>query len=303
MNLRTLVFLSVTLFALAVPCACADGIVPTHRHVKYGPHEANFLNVWIAPSDEPTPVLVKIHGGGWIGGQPEDKQESDFYLKNGVTVVSIGYRLTGEAILPAPVLDAARAVQFVRSMAEEWNIDKSRLALLGGSAGGCTSLWLALHDDLADPSSDDPVERESTKPLCAGATNAQSTIDPLTIREWFGHPVNHPMIWKAVGAPDLETAEKNYAAYEALYRKFSPVNFIDQGDAPIYLSYSQSSAVLPKDATEGIHHPIFGVNLKERADAVGLECILQTKDIPDTTHGGIHKFLVKRLHQGGKIQE
>ncbi len=55
----------------------------------------------------------------------------------------------------------------------------------GGSAGACTSLWLAFHDDLADPKSDDPVARESTRLTCAAVTGAQTSLDPKQVREWI----------------------------------------------------------------------------------------------------------------------
>ena len=41
---------------------------PTHRDVKYGPYDRNVMDVWLAESDKPTPVLVSIHGGGFSGG-------------------------------------------------------------------------------------------------------------------------------------------------------------------------------------------------------------------------------------------
>ncbi len=47
--------------------------------------------------------------------------------------------------------------------ADDWNVDKTRVAAYGGSAGAGTSLWLAFHDDLADPKSADPVLRESSR--------------------------------------------------------------------------------------------------------------------------------------------
>jgi len=73
-----------------------------------------------------------------------------------------------------PLGDAARALQFVRSKAAEWNIDKTRIGATGGSAGACSSLWLAFHDDLADPKSSDPVARESTRLLCAAVIGSLS---------------------------------------------------------------------------------------------------------------------------------
>jgi len=83
-----------------------------------------------------------------------------------------------------PLHDAARALQFIRSKAAEWNIDKQRIGASGGSAGASTSLWIAFHPDLAEPNSSDPVARESTRLLCAAVNGAQTTLDPKQMKEW-----------------------------------------------------------------------------------------------------------------------
>ena len=54
----------------------------------------------------------------------------------------------------------------------------------GGSAGAGISLWLAFHDDLADPQSPDPIARESTRLTCAGVMGPQTTLDPQQMKEW-----------------------------------------------------------------------------------------------------------------------
>jgi acetyl esterase/lipase len=124
----------------------------THENVQYGPHLRNVLDVWLAKSDEPTPVLVSIHGGGFRGG---NKSVSPELLRRcldaRISVVAITYRLSDQAIAPAQFLDAARAIQFLRHKAKEWNLDPGRVAATGSSAGAGLSLWLGFHDDLADP--------------------------------------------------------------------------------------------------------------------------------------------------------
>src|SRR5207247_1560778 len=108
------------------------------------------------------------------------------------SVVSINYRFVSEAaaagIKPPvqwPLHDAARALQFVRSKADEWNLDKSRIAASGSSAGACSALWLAFHDDLADPKSSDPTGRESTRLFCAAVVRAQTSLDPKQMTKWI----------------------------------------------------------------------------------------------------------------------
>src|SRR5262245_37815204 len=157
-------------------------IKPTSENVSDGPHERNVLDFWQAKSDKPTPLVFCIHGGGWRGGDKSGYYgQVKTFLDNGISVVTINYRLIGapgddQKVSPpvkAPLEDAARALQFVRSKAGDWNIDKKRIGATGGSAGGASSLWLAFHDDMADPKSSDPVLRESTRLYCAAVNGAQ----------------------------------------------------------------------------------------------------------------------------------
>src|SRR4029079_8220529 len=133
-----------------------------------GKHARQVLDFYPAKSDKPTPVVFYIHGGGWQGGDKKTIDPKPFNAK-GISAVAINYRYVKHGVedkveppVKAPLHDAARALQFVRSKATEWNLDKTRIGATGGSAGACSSLWLAFHDDMADPKSDDPIAREST---------------------------------------------------------------------------------------------------------------------------------------------
>jgi hypothetical protein len=156
----------------------------------YGSHPRQVLDFYQATSNKPTPVVFYIHGGGWQNG--DKKTNPKPFLDQGISVVAINYRYVRNGVednveppVSAPLEDAARALQFVRSKAAEWNLDKTRIGAPGGSAGGCSSLWLAFHDDMADPASDDPVARESTRLYCAAVNGAQVSLDPQELREWL----------------------------------------------------------------------------------------------------------------------
>ncbi len=251
-------------------------LAPTHAEVSYGPHKMQVLDFWKAESAGPRPLLVYIHGGGWTRGDKKNNLEHLLpFLNKGISYATINYRLTGEAPLPAPVHDAARAIQFLRSKAGAWNLDKDRIALTGISAGACTSMWILLHDDLADPHSDDPVQRESTRVTAAAAERGQTSIDPKVIEGWLGPNVlKHRMINMAVGEKTIEGAMKNYGKYRALYMEFSPYNHLDGNDPPLFLSYRGNMTLPSMNGDHGIHHPVYGVKMKEKADTVGHECHL-----------------------------
>lgn len=251
-----------------------------HANVSYGPHEANVLDIWIAEGEGPRPLHVYIHGGGWITGDKFKKGDpQDLWLKKGISYAAINYRHTSVASLPAPVHDAARAIQFLRSNAKQWNIDKDRICLSGGSAGACTSMWLLCHDDLADPKATDPVLRQSTRISGAAVAGGQTSIDPKQIEPWLGPNVlNHNMINMAVGEKTIEAALENYEKHKKLYREFSSINHVSKDDPPLFMSYGGDMTLPSKNAGHGIHHPVYGVKMKEKADSVGMECHLLIGD-------------------------
>ena len=84
---------------LALPClAQYDKSIPkpTHAEVKYGEHERHVMDVWLAKSDKATPLVLVIHGGGWMGGSKERLNrfaDAPALLKEGISVVAINYRL------------------------------------------------------------------------------------------------------------------------------------------------------------------------------------------------------------------
>jgi len=141
------------------------------ENIAYGSDALQKVDAYLPESSAPTPVLIEFHGGGWRTG---NKHQLGMYkgliektLEAGIAVVAADYRLTPKFPWPAQAEDAVRVVQFVRSKAGEWNLDPSRTALIGGSAGAHLSVWVAMRDDFADPSSDDPIERLSSRVSCA----------------------------------------------------------------------------------------------------------------------------------------
>lgn len=282
MTIRTL-SLWILFVGLSAGCAAgqnapADSPLPepTFADIPYGPHERNVLDFWQAKGEGPRPLLVHIHGGGWVTGDKRQKlPDYQPFLDRGISIASINYRLTPDHPLPAPVHDAARAIQLLRTKATDWRINPRRIAVSGPSAGACTSMWLLLHDDLADPNAKDPVARESTR-VCAAAVNVgQTSIDPKVIEPWLGPNVlQHRMIAFAVGEKTIEQALAHYEKHRANYVEFSPINHVDANDPALFMTCSAETSLPSRDASHGIHHPAYGLKLKEKSDACGHECYL-----------------------------
>lgn len=254
----------------------ALGPNPTVAAAKYGPHERNVLDFWKADTTAPAPVLVFIHGGGFLAGSKDsvDPNAVDQCLAWGISFASISYRYSNQTIAPAPMQDGARAIQFLRSKAKEWNIDPARIAAYGGSAGAGISMWIGFHDDLARPDSADPIERQSSRLACLATQGGQCTYDPVVIREWIGGRAwEHPALRSLFGAQSNDDFEK--PEIRKLATDCAAITHLTKDDPPIFMTYSEPDEPLPADARpgQGIHHPIFGHKLKEQMDKLGIECI------------------------------
>ena len=118
-----------------------------------------------------TGEAVVICPGGGYGILAYDWEGSDiarWLNSEGIAAFVLKYRLPGSKsnIVPykSPLMDAQRAMRMVRANAEKWNIDPTKIGIMGFSAGGHLASTLSTHFDSGDPSSPDPVEQESCRP-------------------------------------------------------------------------------------------------------------------------------------------
>tara|TARA_B100000242_G_scaffold64133_1_gene39352 strand:+ start:1279 stop:2373 length:1095 start_codon:yes stop_codon:yes gene_type:complete len=270
---------------------------PTLSEIRYGKHERNLLDFWKAESTKPTPLVFVIHGGGWKGGSKERLSkfaDANLLLQAGISVVAINYRFVTDLESPpvkAPLHDAARALKFVRSKAKEWNIDKNRVGAAGGSAGACTSLWLAFHDDLANPESKDSVERESTRLSCAAVTGAQTTLDPKQMKEWTP---NSKYGGHAFGLRNFSEFLAKRDKIMPWIKEYSPYANVSPDDPSVYLIYSKGPA-LGKEQKDPTHTSNFGVKLQEHCKSKGVSCELVYPGAPEVSFANPTEFLVSQL--------
>jgi acetyl esterase/lipase len=279
---------------------------PTFSAVPYGEHERQVLDFWRADSSGIAPVAFVIHGGGWVSGSKERVDrfvDVPALLKAGVSVVAINYRLirrdsSADTTPPvkAPLHDAARALQFVRSKAAEWNIDKTRIGAAGGSAGACSSLWLAFHEDMSAPNSEDPVARESTRLLCAAVTGPQTTLDPQQMQEWTP---NSTYGGHAFGLGSFQEFLSAREKILPLIAEYSPYALVSSDDPAVYMIFNAAPAVgLPqKDPT---HTANFGVKLAEHCLTKGVSAEVVYPGAADVKHPTPTEFLISQLKSASK---
>lgn len=269
---------------------------PDLANEHYGPHERNVLDLWKAKSDTPTPLVVYIHGGGFRAGSKESVSPSLLsLLDKGISIIAINYRFSPEVTFPAHYMDCARAIQYARLHAKEWNIDPKRVGATGGSAGAGTSLWIGFHDDMADPKSADPVLRESTRLSCMAVFGAQSTYDPFVIKEWVGEAAaKHPALEGFYG---IKPEQYDTPAAREMFKKAAAITYLTKDDPPVYAFYSEPRGPVPAGAKPGtgIHHINFGLKLKEQMDKLGIECTIRHADEKTNSSEETNDFFIKHL--------
>jgi acetyl esterase/lipase len=293
------------------PPPAASRPKPTVADYAYGnvsPRQV--LDFWQAKTAAPAPVVVLIHGGGWIRGDKSAYGTAAIqpYLDAGISVASISYRYIAQAIeegvqppVKACLEDAARAIQTIRFKAREWHLDPRRVAASGGSAGACSSLWLAFHDDMADPKSPDPVARESTRLTCAAVNAPQTSLDPLQLREWMPNSTYGAHAFGFTSgrwtAANFEELLRNREKVLPWIKEYSPMEHVSRDDPPVFLWFPKQVGIptIGEPQPDPTHSAIFGMKLVEALNRVGVEAVISYPAAPDTRYGTMEKFIIAKL--------
>jgi para-nitrobenzyl esterase len=303
------------------------------QDVHYGDGERNVFDIYLpSDCDEPTALVIYIHGGGFTGGDKSsghsDPDTVREFLQSCVAYATINYYLlkvpsaaqgTDSIVAQGGVLtslrDTARALQFMRYHFASLHLDPERVAVFGVSAGAGASLWLGTHDDMADPANPDPVLRESTRVKAVGALATQSTYEllrwedilfPLTER--FAAVLGGtdiPTVAAAVGATNYMLTFLGVAQVDDI---FTPANdsyranvdmlgLMDAGDAPIFVHNFETG--LNDLLNLFLHHGLHALAVKERADEVGLSSVAYSGDpefeLVDPSGEEVTSFLLRHI--------
>ncbi|MEQ8278238.1 MAG: hypothetical protein RMA76_42055 [Deltaproteobacteria bacterium] len=301
-----------------------------HTHyedVPYGPFPRNALDFWQADTSTPAPVIVFIHGGGFQGGSRDQVHANGILvpslLSQGISFAAISYRWAyrdPDAALMAPIpndigtehdvngtrldyilRDCARAIQYIRYRAAEWNVDPDRIAAYGGSAGAGCATWTAAVEDLAVPDHADPVLRESTSLWAFGHTNGQVSYDFLRWAPLL--MMDEAFVRDQVGTEIVRLTQTSIADMEntpegqALRRVLDYYEWLD-GDDPPFITQNQNADLdeaMITDRSQVIHHPRGHVALYRRCQDEGGTCEINTRIERSAYRGNVIQYLVQQL--------
>jgi len=265
-------------------------IVPNVVYHEANNHE-NTLDLYLPRNASgPTPVLLMIHGGGWVAGTKEGQSLQLLpYLEMGWAVVNVSYRLVQVSRAPAAVEDCLCALQWIAQNADQYNFDLSQIVTTGNSAGGHLALTTGLVPQSAGLNNQ-CAQRNFSGP------SATPTVPVAAIINWYG----------ITDVEDL-TRGKNTKGYAVewmgnlinrrdIARLVSPLSHISANTPPILTIHGDADPLVPYSQA---------TRLQTALEGVGVQSTLHT--VPGGGHGGfntdetiaIYESIYRFLNQHG----
>jgi acetyl esterase/lipase len=263
-----------------MPPANTVGIKNKFLDIAYASKSpAQKLDMYLpATGNGPFPVIVSIHGGAFKGGDKGDGQVNAMLegLKRGYAVVSINYRLSGEAIFPAQIQDVKAAIRFVWANAAQYKLNPDKIATWGGSAGGHLAAMAGTTGDV--PDFDD---------VTLGNANQSSRVQAVV--DWFG-PIQFDQMdaqfrvsgkgtpdHDAANSPESELVGKQITQAADLVKRASPATYISKNDPPFFIEHGLEDQLVPTEQSKNFYAELLKILGNERVTLTLL---------PGTRHGG-----------------
>ena len=203
------------------------------------------MDMGIPEGKGPFPLILFFHGGGWQQG---DKSHMHKWIRkvvaSGYAGVSVGYRFAPEYKWPSQVQDAKTAVRYLRAQARELNLDPSRFATMGESAGRYLALMVGMT------SSKDKLEGEGG--YSAFSSKVQAVVSYVSATD-FTLP-------RAELSPELQAEMQQYYHKsldqvrmdftgvdnpdDPILKKISVLSYVDKGDPPVMMFYGDSDPIV-----------------------------------------------------------
>ncbi len=249
--------------------------------------ESQKLDIYLPDEgDGPFPVLISIHGGGFESGDKGDRQVEPMLkgLERNYTVVSINYRLSGEAVWPSQIYDCKAAVRWLRANADAYKLNPDKIAVWGGSAGGHLSAMLGTTGGVSQ-----------LEDLSLGNPEYSSRIQAVV--NWFGptnfikmddqlkeSAVENPMRHSIPSSPESRLLGKNIIQVPELVKQADPTTWVSFDDTPFLIQHGtednlvpyQGSVILARKLGKAVGHSNVGLEL-----------------FPNTGHGNGPAFYTK----------
>jgi acetyl esterase/lipase len=189
------------------------------------------------------PLIIKIHGGAWLGGSKEMERPGD-YVREGYAVASIGYRLSQHAIFPAQIEDCKAAIRYLRANAQKYNLDPNRFAVWGWSAGGHLA---ALVGTTGDVNEFDVGENLNV------SSRVQAVVDyfgPTDLLQMEAHKLPNTMNHNSPDAPESKLIGGPVQDNPEKAAKANPITYITKDTPPFLIVHGDADPLVPHHQSE-----------------------------------------------------
>jgi acetyl esterase/lipase len=202
-------------------------------------HPRQTLDVYQPQHPDPVPVIVMIHGGGYIAGSKNMLSDAaQWFAERGYAVVVPGYRLAPDFTYPAQINDAFCALAWTYSHADEYGFDTDDLILLGESAGANAAALLATVDTPQTYLSDCPYTLpDNAQP--AGVVAYYMPVDLSTCECQLAKTLSYTYL--GVSADEIENVDEA----RNLWDEASPLSWMDANDPPFLLIHGTDDFLIP----------------------------------------------------------
>ncbi|MDE0395342.1 MAG: alpha/beta hydrolase [Gammaproteobacteria bacterium] len=239
-------------------------VLPNLTYHVASNHE-NKLDLYV-PRDaaEPSPLLVYIHGGGWVGGTKEANVLRILpYLETGWAVANVEYRLGAVARAPAAVEDGLCALRWLIRNADQYNLDTSRIVTTGNSAGGHLALTTGMVPSSAG------LDRE-----CPGP----EALEVAAIINWYGITD----VGDLLDGPNMKSYAVEWLGSlddrHGIADRVSPMTYVRAGLPPTLTIHGDADPTVPYAHAVALH---------EELESAGVANVLHT--VPGGGHGGFNR--------------
>lgn len=252
----------------------------TFTDVKYGTQSnAQKSDIYLPAAKPPFPVLVWIHGGGWVQGDKTTFKAQpmlEALLSRGYAVVTINYRLSGEAKFPAQIYDVKAAIRWIKANATTYKFNADKIGVWGSSAGGHLTALLATSQNVA-----------SLENLTQGNPSQSSKIQVAI--DWFG-PTDFLLMDKMTieqkcsaathnGASSPESALMGFPiqSQPQLTAITNPAKYVSNDDPPMYIQHGRIDCTVPYNQSQLLYDSL--ITKKSKTE-------IKLKFLEKSGHGG-----------------
>lgn len=228
------------------------------------------------------PAIVYVTGGGFINANRDNGVQLRNYLADkGYVVASITYRVAPTAKFPQPLEDVKASIRYLRAHADQWNIDKDRIGIIGGSAGGYLSAFAGTTSGTKTFDKGENLQ-ESSKVNCAVDLYGLSDLSQVgmdyspEVQQLHKSAGATEALW-VNGSPVFGGKDGGVLADSKATEAANPITYIGKNSAPMLLMHGTADTVVSPGQTDLLYQA-----LKEKGVPA------QRYEIPGAAHGGVY---------------